>query len=186
MSIDQRDALLETGLALIHRRGFGATGVREIAQAAGVPQGSFTNHFRSKDAFGLLILERYADKLDTIMDVTLDDGAIDPRDRLRGYFDHIEALLAEGAWQQGCLIVDLTAEMPMHSDTIRQRLVELLQHQSGRIEQVCGLIGTGADATDLAGFILAAWHGTLLRMKTERDSAAIARFRRMLDQLLRT
>jgi integrase len=32
--------------------------VRDVVQAAGVPQGSFTNHFTSKEAFGLEILAR--------------------------------------------------------------------------------------------------------------------------------
>jgi hypothetical protein len=39
-------------------------------------------------------------------------------------------------------------------------------------------------AADLAAFLLAAWHGTLLRMKVERNSAAVDRFRRMLSSLL--
>ncbi|HEY1887208.1 MAG TPA: TetR family transcriptional regulator C-terminal domain-containing protein, partial [Roseiarcus sp.] len=39
-------------------------------------------------------------------------------------------------------------------------------------------------AADLAGFLLAAWHGTLLRMKVERNSTSLDRFRRMLATLL--
>ena len=41
--------------------------------AAGVPQGSFTNHFRSKEAFGILVLDRYAERIDAIMRETLGD-----------------------------------------------------------------------------------------------------------------
>jgi TetR/AcrR family transcriptional regulator, transcriptional repressor for nem operon len=33
--------------------------VRDICAAAGVPQGSFTNHFRSKEAFAEEVLNRY-------------------------------------------------------------------------------------------------------------------------------
>jgi TetR/AcrR family transcriptional regulator, transcriptional repressor for nem operon len=54
-----KEKLLTDGLRLVHERGFGASSVRDITQAAGVPQGSFTNHFASKEAFGLEILERY-------------------------------------------------------------------------------------------------------------------------------
>jgi TetR/AcrR family transcriptional regulator, transcriptional repressor for nem operon len=50
-----KEKLLTDGLQLVHQRGFGATSVRDTTQAAGVPQGSFTNHFASKEAFGLEI-----------------------------------------------------------------------------------------------------------------------------------
>ena len=47
---------LTDGLRLVHERGLGASSVRDIAQAAGLPQRSFTNHFASKEAFGVEIL----------------------------------------------------------------------------------------------------------------------------------
>ncbi len=50
-----KEKLLADGLRLVHERGFGASSVRDITQAAGVSQGSFTNHFASKEAFGLEI-----------------------------------------------------------------------------------------------------------------------------------
>ena len=43
----------------MHERGYAGASVRDIVQAAGVPQGSFTNHFASKEAFGLEILDLY-------------------------------------------------------------------------------------------------------------------------------
>src|SRR5580693_4615114 len=67
MDKDQREALLDAGVRIVHARGLAATGVRDIAIAARVPRGSFTNHFRSKEAFGLLVLDRYAERIDAIM-----------------------------------------------------------------------------------------------------------------------
>jgi AcrR family transcriptional regulator len=85
MEKDQREALLEAGVRVVHARGLAATGVRDIAIAARVPQGSFTNHFRSKEAFGLLVLDRYAERIDAIMRETLGDEARAPAERLRAY-----------------------------------------------------------------------------------------------------
>jgi AcrR family transcriptional regulator len=70
---DQREALLDAGVRVVHARGLTARGVRDIAMAAGVPQGSFTNHFRSKEAFGILVLDRYAERIEAIMHETLGD-----------------------------------------------------------------------------------------------------------------
>ena len=54
-----RQKILTTGLQVVHQRGFAGASVRDIVQAAGVPQGSFTNHFASKEAFGLQIIDLY-------------------------------------------------------------------------------------------------------------------------------
>src|SRR5713101_3401406 len=54
-----REDLLNAGLKVMFRSGYTAASVRDIVQAAGVPLGSFTNHFRSKEAFSLEVLERY-------------------------------------------------------------------------------------------------------------------------------
>jgi TetR/AcrR family transcriptional regulator, transcriptional repressor for nem operon len=40
-------------------RGFNAVGVQDITDAAGVPKGSFYNHFESKEALGAEVVERY-------------------------------------------------------------------------------------------------------------------------------
>ena len=53
-----RDKLLAQGLRVVHQQGLAGASVRDIVQAAGVPQGSFSNHFASKEAFGVEILAR--------------------------------------------------------------------------------------------------------------------------------
>jgi len=186
MQEDQREALLEAGLRVVHARGLAATGVRDIATAARVPQGSFTNHFRSKEAFGVLVLDRYAERIDAIMRETLGDESIGPAERLRAYFDRIAASAAEAQWRRGCMVPDLAGEIAFHDDALRERLVAVLAQQSAQFEKVVRLLRPGDEqgAADLGGFLLAAWHGTLLRMKVERNASALDRFRRMLATLL--
>ena len=46
--VSNRDKILSAGVGVVHERGFGGASVRDIVQAAGVPQGSFTNHYVSK------------------------------------------------------------------------------------------------------------------------------------------
>ena len=48
-----REKILTEGLRVVHERGYTGASVRDIVEAAGVPQGSFTNHFISKEAFCL-------------------------------------------------------------------------------------------------------------------------------------
>src|SRR5205085_1513204 len=52
-----KEAILEAGLKAMFRTGYNGTSVRDVTAAAGAPQGSFTNHFRSKEAFASCIAE---------------------------------------------------------------------------------------------------------------------------------
>jgi AcrR family transcriptional regulator len=112
MEKDQREALLDAGVRVVHARGLTATGVRDIAMAAGVPQGSFTNHFRSKEAFGILVLDRYAERIEAIMHETLGDEPRAPAKRLMAYIDRIAESGAEAEWRRGCMVPILRVRSP--------------------------------------------------------------------------
>ena len=53
-----REIILDAGLKSMFRTGYHGTSVRDIVAAAGAPQGSFTNHFRSKEAFASEVRKR--------------------------------------------------------------------------------------------------------------------------------
>jgi TetR/AcrR family transcriptional regulator, transcriptional repressor for nem operon len=179
----QRDLLIDAAARLFHENGFGATGARDIAEAAGVPTGSFTNHFRSKEALGVAALDRYFARLAAMMAATLGDVERAPAERLDAYFDLVSAKMAETGWRIGCLIPDLATELAARSDIVRDRLLSVMQAQVASFEAVLREL-VQDDADDVAAFCMFAWHGTLLRMKVERDPAPIEQFRRGLRRLL--
>jgi TetR/AcrR family transcriptional regulator, transcriptional repressor for nem operon len=77
-------------------------------------------------------------------------------------------------------------EIAFHDEALRARLIAVLAEQSAQLEKVVRLIRPGDEdgAADLGAFLLAAWHGALMRMKVERNASALNRFRRMLTRLL--
>lgn len=56
---DTREHLLATGERLCMHRGFTGMGLSELLKTAEVPKGSFYHYFRSKEAFGVAMLERH-------------------------------------------------------------------------------------------------------------------------------
>ncbi len=84
------------------------------------------------------------------------------------------------------MVADLAGEIAFHDDALRERLIAVLARQSAELEKAVRLARPGDEqsAADLGPFLLAAWHGTLLRMKVERNGSALDRFRRMLGLLL--
>src|SRR5580658_9063203 len=111
-----KEKLLSDGLRVVHQRGLGAASVRDIVQAAGVPQGSFTNHFSSKEAFGLEIIERYHENTRRNVAATLRNHALLPLARLTAYIDGTKDRLNESSMRNGCLIGNFTAEAPENSE----------------------------------------------------------------------
>jgi TetR/AcrR family transcriptional repressor of nem operon len=180
----QRELLVETGARMFHERGYTATGVRQVAAAADVPLGSFTNHFRSKERFGLVVLDHYVGRLDQIMQTTLNEPSYPPARRIDAYFDAIEHALDDHDWGVGCLIPDLASEVAAHSEILRGALARVLERQTTAFTSVLRQLVEPEEAADLAAVLLAAWHGTLLRMKVERSGAPIVRFRRILGRFL--
>ena len=178
-----RDQILRAGLPVMFRSGYHAASVRDICAAAGAPQGSFTNHFRSKEAFAVEVLDQYFDYLKTLVRESLDDEAVTPRQRLKRYLDVITDKLKRDRWMIGCLIGDFSLQASSHSKALRQRLDAIFQEWralfAGCIAaaQSIGEIESQFEATELAEFLLASWEGAILRMKVERSPAALKRFK---------
>src|ERR1700739_1838536 len=78
-----REKILTEGVRVVHERGCAGASVRDIVRAAGVPQGSFTNHFVSKEAFCLEALDLYFKDVRAIIQRTLRNDALPPFKRLR-------------------------------------------------------------------------------------------------------
>ena len=76
-----RNQLFASGMETVHRRGFNTVGLREITAEAGVAQGSSTNRFKSKEEFGVAVLDYYFDQLRAVMAQTLEDESRKPTER---------------------------------------------------------------------------------------------------------
>src|SRR4051812_23243766 len=82
-----RETLLREGLKVVLSQGYSGASVRDIVRAAGVPQGSFTNHFTSKEAFAHEGLALYFARVRGNNDKTLRNVSHPPLRRLRAWFD---------------------------------------------------------------------------------------------------
>lgn len=170
------------------RKGYVGSSVRDIADEAGVPLGSFTNHFRSKEAFALQVVDRYYASIEQVIGQTLADPARSPIERLRAYLDAISDLMAAEDWRLGCLLGNFGIETAGSSELLRTRLVEIFAQwkqpfaAAMRDASACGEIASGLDAEDLAEFLLAGWQGAIMRMKVDRSPEPLQRFRRVVDQ----
>ncbi len=181
-----RGRILEAGLEVMFRKGYLGAGVRDIVAEASAPQGSFTNHFRSKEAFAREVLDLYFDHTKRFVAETLENRDFTPRERLRRYLDIITDRLAGAKFARGCLIGDFSLEAAPHSEALRARLAEIFAEWRAPFA-ACIAEGQGAGeiadtfaADELAEFLLSAWEGAILRMKVERNAEPLERFKRIV------
>jgi TetR/AcrR family transcriptional repressor of nem operon len=185
-----KEKLLTDGLRLVHERGFGGSSVRDITQAAGVPQGSFTNHFASKEAFGLEILERYREMTSAAVRVTLRNDRLPPLRRLRAWINGQLEFLRKDDMRRGCLYGNLSAETSEASDAIRFRVASVFAENQASVAYCleaaieAGELAPRTHVRDLAGFIVSSLQGAILVAKSQRSPIPVERFERVLFQHL--
>jgi TetR/AcrR family transcriptional repressor of nem operon len=181
-----REKILTEGLRVVHERGFGGASVRDIVQAAGVPQGSFTNHFASKEAFGLEVLDLYYAQSCVLISATLRNDALPPLERLRAYLEFNKCRLDDEGMRYGCLFGNFTAESGDHSEAIQTRLADIFRCVQASMGYcltaavAAGEVAANLDCDDMAGFIVASWQGAILLGKAQRSLAPVERFLRVL------
>jgi TetR/AcrR family transcriptional regulator, transcriptional repressor for nem operon len=181
-----RERILIEGMRVVHERGFEGASVRDIVQAAGVPQGSFTNHFVSKEAFCLEILDLYFEDVRAMIQRTVRNDSLAPLKRLRAYVDAQNKYLKKIGLRNGCLIGNFSAEASEHSEVIRKRIVEIFEEMRQSVAYCLraavkiGELPRKTDCDELAGFLNASMQGAILQAKAERSSVPIERFKHLM------
>jgi TetR/AcrR family transcriptional repressor of nem operon len=170
-----RRRLLAAGLYLVHARGFAASGVKDITNAAGVPKGSFYAYFPSKEAFAAAILEHYWADIETRLLPILDaDGPV--QERIARFFHALADEHEAGDFLLGCLIGNLSLELGGSSDDVRVELARILDRWDKALtacvrsgQNGSGEIPGDLDAGQLAARLIEAWEGAALRGKVTRS-----------------
>ena len=181
-NLDVRRRLLAAGLELVHARGFTASGVKDITDAAGVPKGSFYAYFPSKEAFAAEILEHYWTDIEARLLPILDAGGT-ARDRITRFFHALADEHEAGDFLLGCLVGNLSLELGGSSEPVRTELVSILDRWDAALtscvrsgQRASGDIRTDLEPGELAARLIEAWEGAALRGKVTRSREPYERF----------
>lgn len=183
-----REKLLEAGLQLLQLSGFNGCSVNDITKEAGVPKGSFYNHFESKDALALEALEHFFER-GAERRALLNDQTIAPLVRLQRHFGLLSDAVTNQNFQKGCLIGNFSSEMTSNND-IRQRLGTIYKSWSRSIESCIrdieeeGRLRQSVPAETLANFLITSWEGAVLRAKVEQNRAPLDQFEQVIFSII--
>ncbi|MEV5888302.1 TetR/AcrR family transcriptional regulator [Nonomuraea fuscirosea] len=173
-----RNQIVEAALEQFHAHGYNAAGVKTITDAAGVPKGSFYNHFHSKEALAVEALRYYGEgRLDDLA-----GGETEPLARLRAHFEALRDETVRLDYTRGCLIGNFGAEIADHSEVIRENVRQRFEGWADAIAatleeaQRAGAVRADLDPPTVARFLLNTWEGTLVRARVDRSSDAFDAF----------
>ena len=112
--LSKRDVLLRVGVEVFTEKGFHNTTVDELTAAAGVPKGSFTYYFGSKEAYTLAVIEAYGDYFNRKLDRVLQDQSVLPIDRIQQFVHQASLGMQRFDFRRGCIVGNLGQELGTH------------------------------------------------------------------------
>ncbi|HXM27539.1 MAG TPA: TetR family transcriptional regulator C-terminal domain-containing protein [Chthoniobacterales bacterium] len=187
-----RHRLIEAGRSLFLNRGFNASGVQELVEAAGIPKGSFYSYFGSKEEFALEVLEQYWTDIEERFGGILQDVRLTPTDRILRYFKSLSAEKAKDNYATGCLIGNLSLEIANLSPKVRSKLSDIFERWEAPIvtclreAQERHEITPRSNLRDLAAAMIESWEGAAMRAKIEQKRRPYRHFEEViLTNLLR-
>jgi TetR/AcrR family transcriptional regulator, transcriptional repressor for nem operon len=191
---DTRERLLECAQDLMLRKGFVATSVDEICEAAGVTKGSFFYYFKNKDELGKQLVARFSGQMGEQIFGHVSKAGSDPLDRALAFVDAaIE--LSKCCETKGCLVGTFVQEISESHPALRECCNDSLEaaRKGMEIELVAARKkykpGEKIDARGLSESFMAITQGSLLMIKATQDRSLMTRtmthFRQYLEGVFR-
>ncbi|WP_028580042.1 TetR/AcrR family transcriptional regulator [Desulfogranum japonicum] len=188
---EQKQYITRMGLKALYHKGYNATGVQEIANAAGIPKGSFYNYFKNKEDFAIQAMRLFTERELETMEQILTDTGKPPLERIKSLYQHkIAYLSTKGGFSLGCLLCNITLEMADVSEAIAGEASRCFIKEYAPLlacleqAQQQGAIAPNKDLTLLTSQIRNNWLGALVIMKANKSDASLCEFQLLLDDIL--
>lgn len=174
-----RERILDTASKLVVDRGFAATTVDAVLEAAGTTKGAFFHHFPSKAALGHALVERYAAGDVAVLEefmAAAEGTSDDPARQLVAFLRRFEEAAGQFAHEEaGCLYVSFVQQSQLVDRstidmiaaavlTWRARLLEKLQ-EAAAVHPPRQLV----DLTSLADLVCTTFEGAFILVRTLDD-----------------
>jgi TetR/AcrR family transcriptional repressor of nem operon len=186
-----REEIIRKGAELIHARGYNATGIQQILQMSGIPKGSFYFYFKSKEDFGLAVIDHFTAMISDDFRRYLNNTAHSPTKRLEMLFEHYEAVFIKTGSALGCPIGNLSLELADANDRLREHLKTVIE---ALIDQIAFCLEEGQrdkslpdslNIADAARFIFHGFEGAVMHMKVLKSIEPFQAFERCLREYLK-
>ena len=175
--------IIQSGYDLFYEKGYGVTGISEITEKIGIPKGSFYNHFKSKEEFGVAVLDFYMNGNKEYLNKALLNDDRSALSNLKKFFlDFIDMQENVLFCSKGCLMGNMTMELADVNENFQEKAKEGFEVAT-QIFEACldkakeqGEISSPTDTKQLSSFLINSWQGAAVRMKADKTTDSLKEF----------
>jgi TetR/AcrR family transcriptional regulator, transcriptional repressor for nem operon len=187
---DARTRLLEAARDVIRQKGFPATSVDDLCEAAAVSKGSFFHHFATKEALGVASAEFWDQTTGEFFAAAPYHAPSDPLDRVLAYVAFRRAMIGESIVQFSCLVGTMVQDVYETSPAIRDACAQsIFGHASTLDADIAEAMEqhgvTGIAAASLARHTQTVIQGAFILAKAGNDPAFARESLDHLDRYIR-
>lgn len=188
---ESKTKLLDAALHVFRAKGYGATRIEDVCEAAGLTKGSFFHHFKSKEELAVAAAEYWGTVTSALFASAPYHQEADPVRRVLAYVDFRRALVRGELPEYTCLVGTMVQETYETHPAIRQACADSIcghaatvQHDIAAALSQCG-IEDQWNAESLALYTQAALQGAFILAKAKNSpevaAACIDHLRRYLE-----
>jgi AcrR family transcriptional regulator len=168
-----REQFVTAAMRLFWEKGYGATSIADILQAAGANAGSLYYCFATKQDLLLAVLRRYHTGIHPMLLEPAWQGISDPIEKIFALLARYREALVATDCTYGCPIGSLALELHEPDPAVRKLLAANFTAWTGAIEQCLKEAGArlprGTNIRELASFILTTMEGGVMQARTHRS-----------------
>ena len=189
---DTKALLIRTGLETLTEFGFSATGLDTILKKASVPKGSFYHYFKSKEAYGIALVDAYDSYFIAKLNHYLDQQNIPPLERIVNFTQSAIKGMSKYDYKRGCLVGNLNQELNHLSDEFKNRLMQSYTAWQEQIENCLnqakqqGTISKTVNTQLMSEYFWIGWEGAVMRAKLTKSSTPLTLYTEMFLRALLT
>jgi TetR/AcrR family transcriptional repressor of nem operon len=125
--------LLDAMIRVVRTKGYNATRVEDVCEAAGLTKGSFFHHFKSKDELALAAIEQWNQAARAFASASYHMHE-DPLERLLGYVDFRKSMLRGAVHEYTCFVGTIISETYATHPELRAACERDLSDHAAKLE----------------------------------------------------
>jgi len=189
---ESKAKILDAALHVIRAKGYTATRIEDVCEAAGLTKGSFFHHFKSKEDLALQAADHFGAMAERIFATAPYQNVTDPLDRLLGYVDFRRAILQGDLPNYTCLLGTMVQEVYDTHPAIRAACERNISAHADRVAAIVAEAKNRYapdapwDPESLALFTQAVIQGAFVLAKAKHGNAVAAESLTHLRRYLET
>ena len=177
---ESKAALLDAALAVFRAKGYSATRVEDVCEAAALTKGSFFHHFKSKEELAIAAADRWIAGTVPVFSSAAFQTLPDPLERLLAYVDFRKTLLTGALPEYTCFAGTLIQEVYETHPAVRDACEKSISGHAATLEAdieaairlYCA--DRSFSAESLALYIQAVLQGAFILAKAKQGPAVAA------------